>query len=88
MISFAGSRLTLTVTTNMESDGSFWAHLEATPTYEAMFKKLQSQTSQIKQQYTPVFFNKDDLCSAQFSEDDSWYRGRIVGSEGEKVSCP
>ena len=73
------------MTTDMETDGSFWAHLEETPTYKAMFEKLQRQTSDIKENYTPVFFSEGDLCSAQFSEDGSWYRGRIVGSKGQEV---
>ncbi|XP_064395430.1 uncharacterized protein LOC135342590 isoform X2 [Halichondria panicea] len=81
-----GSELTLFVTTDLDTDGSFWAHQEATPPYEALFEQLQDRTSEIKDQYTPVFFTEGDLCTAQFSEDDSWYRGRIEGFKGQEFS--
>ena len=80
-----GSELTLFVTTDLDTDGSFWAHQEATPPYEALFEQLQDRTSEIKDQYTPVFFTEGNLCTAQFSEDDSWYRGRIEGSKDQEV---
>ena len=33
---------------------------------------------------TPVFFNAGDLCAGVFSEDESWYRARVVGTLEER----
>ena len=82
----AGAEVEAYVTTGLSSDGGFWAQVEGSKEHTAMLKRLQEVVGETKGLYTPVFFSPGDLCTAQFSEDNFWYRGRVESIQGEMVS--
>lgn len=50
-----------------------------------MFEQLNQKTSELKNNFTPVFFGPGDVCAALFSEDECWYRAIIEQYEKEEV---
>ena len=82
----AGAEVEAYVTTGLSADGVFWAQVEGGREHTAMLKRLQEVVGETKGLYTPVFFSPGDLCTAQFSEDNLWYRARVESIQGEKVS--
>ena len=69
------------MTTSLSPDGTFWAQLSLDdPSYDAMAEELKLKLSESRDIMTPVFFNTGDLCAGMFSEDESWYRARVVGA--------
>ena len=76
------------VTTSLSADGRFWAQLSLDdPKYDAMVEELELKLSEPKDVMTPVFFNTGDLCASLYSEDERWYRARIIGARDGIVSC-
>ena len=76
-----GAELDVYVTTSLSPDGSFWAQLSLEdPSYDAMAEELKMKLSESRDIMTPVFFNAGDLCAGLYSEDDNWYRARVVGA--------
>ena len=74
------------VTTSLSANGSFWAQLSLEdPSYDKLAEELKKKLSETKDIMTPVFFNIGDLCAGLFSEDESWYRARIIGASGGSV---
>ena len=65
------------VTTPISEDGTFYAQLTSAeePLFVEMVDRLQKFCTE--QYPTPVFFNRGDLCAAQFSEDECWYRAHV-----------
>ena len=82
----AGAEVEAYVTTGLSADGVFWAQVEGGREHTAMLKRLQEVVGETKGLYTPVFFSPGDLCTAQFSEDNLWYRARVESIQGERVS--
>lgn len=82
----AGAEVEAYVTTGLSADGAFWAQVEGGREHTAMLKRLQEVVGETKGLYTPVFFSPGDLCTAQFSEDNLWYRARVESIQGERVS--
>lgn len=74
------------MTTPLSLDGSFWVQLSGAdqPEFQAMVEELQRRCRE--EPPTPVFFSPGDVCAAQFSEDSCWYRARVEGVVGNKVS--
>ena len=81
-----GAEVEAYVTTDLSSDGLFWAQVEGSREHTTMLKRLQEVVGETKGLYTPVFFSPGDLCTAQFSEDNLWYRARVESIQGEMVS--
>ena len=83
---YKGAELEVYVTTSLSPDGTFWAQLSLDdPSYDAMVEELKLKLSESRDIMTPVFFNAGDLCAGVFSEDESWYRARVVGALEGKV---
>ena len=75
------------MTTSLSPDGVFWVQLSLDdPGYDAMADELRLKLSESRDIMTPVFFNTGDLCAGIFSEDDSWYRARIISAR-EGMVC-
>jgi hypothetical protein len=75
------------VTTSLSPDGIFWVQLSLDdPGYDAMAEELKLKLSESRDIMTPVFFNTGDLCAGLFSEDESWYRARVVSAR-EGLVC-
>ena len=69
------------MTTSLSPDGVFWVQLSLDdPGYDAMADELKKKLSESRDIMTPVFFNTGDLCAGIFSEDDSWYRARVISA--------
>jgi hypothetical protein len=82
-----GAELEVYVTTTLPPDGIFWAQLSLDdPDYDAMAEELKLKLSESRDIMTPVFFNTGDLCAGLFSEDESWYRARVVSAREGMVS--
>ena len=76
-----GAELEAYVTTSLSPDGVFWVQLSLDdPGYDAMADELKKKFSESRDIMTPAFFNTGDLCAGIFSEDDSWYRARIISA--------
>ena len=83
---YKGAELEVYVTTSLSPDGIFWAQLSLDdPSYDSMAEELKLKLSESTDIMTPVFFNAGDLCAGVFSEDESWYRARVVGALEGKV---
>ena len=53
-----------------------------------MAEELKLKLSESRDIMTPVFFNSGDLCAGMFSEDESWYRARVIGArQGMVGTC-
>ena len=82
-----GAELEVYVTTSLSPDGVFWVQLSLDdPGYDAMADELRLKLSESRDIMTPVFFNAGDLCAGVFSEDDSWYRARVISAK-EGMVC-
>ena len=76
----AGERLEVEVVTELSSDGEFWCQLLLSSEerdYEALQEQLQAGREGEREAFTPVFYHEGEICVAQFSEDENWYRARI-----------
>ena len=82
-----GEEVEAYVTTSLSADGSFWAQLSLEdPSYDVLAEQMKERLSVTKDVMTPVFFNVGDLCAAMYSEDESWYRARVVAVCDSRVS--
>ena len=76
-------------TTSLSPDGVFWVQLSLDdPSYDAMAEELKLKLSESRDIMTPVFFNAGDLCAGVFSEDNSWYRARVISAREGMVCMP
>ena len=75
------------MTTSLSPDGVFWVQLSLDdPCYDALAEELKLKLSESRDIMIPVFFNAGDLCASIFSEDDSWYRARVISAR-EGMVC-
>ena len=75
------------MTTSLSPDGVFWVQLSLDdPGFDAMADELRLKLSESRDIMTPVFFNAGDLCAGVFSEDESWYRARVISAR-EGMVC-
>ena len=82
-----GAELEVYVTTSLSPDGIFWVQLSLDdPGYDALAEELKLKLSESRDIMIPVFFNAGDLCASIFSEDDSWYRARVISAR-EGMVC-
>ena len=51
----------------------------------ALLSILYRSYSASKGLYTPLFFSPGDYCTAIYSEDEQWYRGRIEADNSDDV---
>ena len=86
-----GAEVEVYVTTSLSADGSFWVQLSLEDScYDTLVEQMKERLSVAKEVMTPVFFNVGDLCAAMYSEDESWYRARVIAVCDSRVStsCP
>ena len=85
-IQLLGEKYDVFITTPLSVDGTFNVQLSSAegPAFTQMTEQLQQHCKE--QMPSATVFGIGDVCAAQFSEDECWYRARVEQRDGEQVS--